>query len=376
MKRTKKKRTKKRTTTSSSRNYSQHNHHDTAHFVFGTAGQGCHMARPDDPTTSAWVLGWETVDLQDYQGLSVPDVALDDDVLCVCNLRTDQHVTAYVTVYDQTLYGRSMGRHQRTPLQTGTATSEEDGSTRTCTTLIVLCPPLTMARLCTLEQPPSPSSSPEDWPLKSDVQVWTPHLHPDDEHTRCIGFPLLCRGDNHGKGGSDSNICNDQNLPTSYLCTQSEGGVLTHFFAGNYHALDFACPVGTPLLAVADGVVVEAHARYQRVSGIDVANLFQWNAIMLRVDNDDNNPLFVEYVHIATTSVQTGDRVTVGQVIGTSGSIGFSPEPHLHLAAYRSANPQASTVRVRFQKASEPDQTFLPKAGQYYNSNGVAEGQK
>merc|ERR1712046_15302 len=42
-----------------------------------------------------------------------------------------------------------------------------------------------------------------------------------------------------------------------YLCTQGMGGSLTHFFAASYHAIDFRCDEGTPLLAVADGVVTD-----------------------------------------------------------------------------------------------------------------------
>jgi hypothetical protein len=32
--------------------------------------------------------------------------------------------------------------------------------------------------------------------------------------------------------------------------------------------------------------------------------------------------------------------------------VGFSPEPHLHFAAYRSSDPTAPTVRVYFEQAS------------------------
>jgi murein DD-endopeptidase MepM/ murein hydrolase activator NlpD len=188
----------------------------------------------------------------------------------------------------------------------------------------------------------------EDIRIESDVQVWSRHPNPMDEHSHTIAFPL--------QGGP-------------FYCTQGEGGQLTHFFAGNLHAIDLRCPIGTPLLAVGDGTIIDAKAE-NKLTGISVSNLFQWNSIIIELDptENDQGPLFVEYVHIQSTCVQPGDKVTEGQVIGTSGSIGFSPEPHLHFAAYRSSEPTAATVRVKFQQ--KEGQPYLPKAGFWYDSSG------
>ena len=195
-----------------------------------------------------------------------------------------------------------------------------------------------------------------------------------------------------------------------YLCTQGEGGALTHFFAGNFHAIDLRCPVGTALVAVADGTVLAVQDKIDTphtVTGIAATNLFHWNSILLQLrlpsqqqqqtsdktttdPTADDGPLYVEYVHISKSFVRVGERVTRGQIIGASGSIGFSPEPHLHFSAYRSAEPKAPTVRVRFQNPTtvpqqdtrdrEPDREdttqthpspFLPRAGLWYDCNGV-----
>jgi murein DD-endopeptidase MepM/ murein hydrolase activator NlpD len=216
-------------------------------------------------------------------------------------------------------------------------------------------------------------------PHKQKVSKWNEHPNPSDSHPLRIGFPL--------RGGP-------------FLCTQGEGGGLTHFFSGNLHAIDFRCPIGTELLAVADGIVVESKDT-NTLTGIAVTNLFEWNSILLEIhtntgdegDNNHNNndvehrsnigdpvgvggPLFVEYVHIQKSLVKVGDRVARGQVIGYSGSVGFSPEPHLHFSAFRSSDPQAPTVRVHFQSArngkggSATDQTFLPRAGAWYDESG------
>lgn len=78
-----------------------------------------------------------------------------------------------------------------------------------------------------------------------------------------------------------------------FLCTQGVGGRLTHFFPESYHAFDLRCPVGTPLLAIADGEIVEV-MHDTRCTGIHCDNLTEWNSIALRVDD-----IVVEYLHLA-----------------------------------------------------------------------------
>ena len=90
----------------------------------------------------------------------------------------------------------------------------------------------------------------------------------------------------------------------------------------------------------------------------------------------------MEYVHISKSRVKAGDRVKRGQVIAYSGSVGFSPEPHLHFSAFRSSESQAPTVRVLFESSnSDRDEennnnesvTFLPRAGEWYDANGIVD---
>ena len=198
---------------------------------------------------------------------------------------------------------------------------------------------------------------------------------------------------------------------SEYLCSQGEGGHLTHYMTGNYHAIDFRCPVGTPCVAVCDGTVVECRDS-NSLTGVAVSNLFKWNSISIR-ENDDGGevntgpqeassdhartndgsnpvikgeqggPLYLEYVHIQTGSicVKPGDRVKKGQMICRSGGVGFSPEPHLHFSAFRSDDPTAPTVRVLFEGRSsdggcdgvgeKKPSLFIPQAGSLYNNNGA-----
>lgn len=319
---------------------------DESNFV-STAGPGCFIASRS--VENDWLLEWQDhVDVSEFGCQEVPDVALDpqDSSVTFCNVSNDTKV-AYISIYNATVRGKA-GQ----VLEPGTST-DNNGTTRTCLTFIIQCPPRTFCHLCYIHLEDDESITNVE--IDSDVQEWSRHPQPTDEHAFRLGFPLETAGD------------------SPVLCTQSEGGYLTHFFSGNLHAIDFSCEIGTPLLAVANGTIVEVQDT-NTLTGIAVSNLFTWNSIVLQVSTSDtDDPLYCEYVHIASSSVKVGDTVTKGQVIGNSGSVGFSPEPHLHFSAFRSQETTAATVRVRFESNNTDGNVFLPVAGQWYTAEGPVD---
>lgn len=89
---------------------------------------------------------------------------------------------------------------------------------------------------------------------------------------------------------------------------------------GGFHpGLDLACRVGTPVLAVGDGVVT--------VCAFDDPVYGRYMVIRLAGSGYD-----VLYGHLSETWVPRGQSVTRGQVIGKSGNTGASTGPHLHLS--------------------------------------------
>lgn len=96
---------------------------------------------------------------------------------------------------------------------------------------------------------------------------------------------------------------------------------------GTFHAgLDFAAPIGTPIYAAADGVVVEGRERYN-VSGF---GSWIWLDCQATVGKD-----FI-YGHVKHDGimVRAGDRVRAGQQIGVVGNEGQSTGPHLHFEVW------------------------------------------
>ena len=82
-----------------------------------------------------------------------------------------------------------------------------------------------------------------------------------------------------------------------------------------HDGIDLALAAGTPVRAERDGVVRFAGDR----GGYG-------NVVII----DHGNGLETRYAHCATLTVQAGDNVPEGAVVGTVGSTGRSTGPHLH----------------------------------------------
>ena len=87
---------------------------------------------------------------------------------------------------------------------------------------------------------------------------------------------------------------------------------------GSYHSgTDIAVPVGTPVRAPADGVVILA---------TDAPFTLEGNLLML----DHGMGLNSAFLHLSQIDVQPGEHVRQGQVIAMSGASGRATGPHLH----------------------------------------------
>lgn len=82
-----------------------------------------------------------------------------------------------------------------------------------------------------------------------------------------------------------------------------------------HSGVDYSAPAGTPVLAAARGTVVLAEQHY-----------FAGKALFI----DHGDQLFTMYFHLSEISVNQGDLVVSGQVIGAVGATGRVTGPHLH----------------------------------------------
>ena len=93
-----------------------------------------------------------------------------------------------------------------------------------------------------------------------------------------------------------------------------------------HHGVDYAAPSGTPVRAVADGVVTKKS--YDKAAGN-----------MLKIKHPGN--LTSGYLHLRgfAKGIKVGARVEQGQVIGYVGSTGRSTGPHLDFRLWKGSQP-------------------------------------
>lgn len=105
--------------------------------------------------------------------------------------------------------------------------------------------------------------------------------------------------------------------PTAYVFEASYAG-FPHFHTG----IDLAVPLGTPVFAAADGVVVLARPM------ADSGGLLVGYGNYVIIQHDAG--LKTLYGHLLTIGVKEGDVVHRGQLVGLVGSTGNSTGPHTH----------------------------------------------
>lgn len=116
---------------------------------------------------------------------------------------------------------------------------------------------------------------------------------------------------------------------------------------GVHKGMDFAMPIGSPVVATLGGVV----------SSIDAGPDYGTSVIV-----DHGGGLQTVYGHLSQRDVKLGDKITTGQRIGKSGDTGNTTGPHLHF-------------EVRQGKNNAVDPSILPAIGglnptDVYGANG------
>ena len=106
-----------------------------------------------------------------------------------------------------------------------------------------------------------------------------------------------------------------------------------------HYGVDYAAPIGTPVMAIGHGVVISKG--YSGGAGN-----------MVKIKHSNN--YVSSYMHLSKfgSGIQQGSRVSQGQVIGYVGSTGLSTGPHLDFRIYQNGQP-VNPVKV-VSPPSEP----------------------
>ncbi|OGI76417.1 hypothetical protein A3C67_02175 [Candidatus Nomurabacteria bacterium RIFCSPHIGHO2_02_FULL_42_19] len=99
--------------------------------------------------------------------------------------------------------------------------------------------------------------------------------------------------------------------------------------ANGHNGVDFRAAVGTPVKAMADGIVAgtgdtDLQCTYKG-KGVSFGRF-----IFIKYSNG----LASTYGHLSLIKVHKGEKVTKGEIVGYSGNTGYSTAPHLHVSVY------------------------------------------
>jgi murein DD-endopeptidase MepM/ murein hydrolase activator NlpD len=135
----------------------------------------------------------------------------------------------------------------------------------------------------------------------------------------------------------------------------------------NEYAVDFDCPVATPVLAARPGLVVAANAAAQG-SGTTSEFLDYGRTNFVLILHDDGT--LGEYMHLAPSGVRVsiGQRVERGDELALSGNTGYSSTPHLHFQVMTAGSDGLSAQSFPFELAVAPNQVEPPVQGRAYPS--------
>lgn len=137
----------------------------------------------------------------------------------------------------------------------------------------------------------------------------------------------------------------------AFTVGQSCNGSFTHFGARRF-AVDFNMPQGTPIHAARDGIVVDLKED-SRSGGPGAQYQDLGNYVIIQ----HSDRTLAQYFHLKQggVSVNTGDRVRAGTLIGYSGNTGQSTGPHLHFDVVRGdIGVTSETLPFRFATSAGP----------------------
>ena len=225
---------------------------------------GCYVVRHDWSRVSVEYspldvaeFGLEESDLDGPEkGSLLPELSIDPDLnlLTLINVEKDSCKSYTVSFTDECLPVRDLNGEI---LKAGKHSF--DGNTwKDCVTFVVLVKPRHCLDLCYLPSTAVKSGMCSDVQLikmedvKASFGAITPTavMQEAADALQVYGFPL-----DESRG--------------PFLCSQGFGGGFTHFFSATRFAVDFECEEGTPVVAVADAVVVACSDR-KRGKSIDV----------------------------------------------------------------------------------------------------------
>jgi murein DD-endopeptidase MepM/ murein hydrolase activator NlpD len=141
---------------------------------------------------------------------------------------------------------------------------------------------------------------------------------------------------------------------TTATVAQGNDGGFSH--QGNaFYAFDFSLGLDTPMVAMAEGVVIHTFA--ETMPGDPCYDgggpeCFAYGNLVVLYHGDGSTTL---YKHLNEVLVADGELVPRGEMVGLSGSTGYSTGPHAHVARQEDCGePNCQSIPLEFVEAGVP----------------------
>jgi murein DD-endopeptidase MepM/ murein hydrolase activator NlpD len=122
-------------------------------------------------------------------------------------------------------------------------------------------------------------------------------------------------------------------------------GDFSHQDEQNRYAVDFIVPIGSPVLAARDGIVMDVASGFDS-GGMD-AKRYAQRANFIRILHADGTMALYAHLQEGGVLVKPGQSVNLGQHIAYSGNTGFTSGPHLHFALQMNTGMRLVSVPFR-----------------------------
>ncbi|MCE9600496.1 MAG: M23 family metallopeptidase [Spirochaetia bacterium] len=133
------------------------------------------------------------------------------------------------------------------------------------------------------------------------------------------------------------------------------------------YAVDFGMPVGTPVYAAREGLVVGTRSNMPE-GGPD--RKYQNSANFVLIRHPDGTIGSYDHFKTGGVTVAVGTQVTRGQLIGYAGITGFTGGPHLHFVVFRAKDGMSrESFPLKFATVTG---TVSPVEGADYSSVGTS----
>lgn len=161
----------------------------------------------------------------------------------------------------------------------------------------------------------------------------------------------------------------------AFTVGQAFGGPLTsHNSPEAQYALDINMPQGTKIVAAKDGIVVDYAFGYTNSGSVNAALNLKANFVLI----EHADGVLTLYSHLAPIAVplKLGEPVHAGELIGYSGTTGYSSGPHLHFAVLKPYFREDGTLVSRALPfklyANSSNNSFVPRKGMLLAPHAVS----